>query len=103
MNRTDLAHAVRARHGTTLTPDQAVRAVLDEIARAVIDGDRVTVTGFGSWSAVTREPRTGRNPRTGAPVAIGPRRAPVFRPADAFAAAVANPQSAPDRPITSRR
>ncbi len=56
-----------------------VGAILDEIGDALARGDRVELRGFGAFSTKERPARTGRNPRTGVPVAVDAKRVPVFR------------------------
>ena len=58
-----------------------VNAILHEIARAMAEGDRVEIRGFGTFSVKIRTPRTARNPRTGASVQIGTKLMPYFRAA----------------------
>ncbi len=43
----------------------AVDIILGEIAQALIDGRRVEIRGFGSFSVRTRKPRSTKNPKTG--------------------------------------
>ena len=47
-----------------------VDAVLDLIAAALVAGDRVELRGFGSFMVKERQARAGRNPKTGARVAV---------------------------------
>lgn len=56
-----------------------VNAMLDEIADALKDGNRVEMRGFGSFSVRQRNARQGRNPRTGASVEVSEKAAPFFR------------------------
>jgi DNA-binding protein HU-beta len=51
-------------------------------------GDRVGLTGFGTWEQVTRSARTARNPRSGEPVKVKASKAPRFRPGQTFKAVV---------------
>ena len=60
--------------------EQAVDAVLDEIAVALAQGGRVELRGFGAFSVRKRDARTGRNPRTGAAVKVSAKRVPFFKP-----------------------
>ena len=60
--------------------DKIVDAILDEMVDALRRGDRVELRGFGAFSAKLRGPRQGRNPRTGAVVAVGKRALPYFKP-----------------------
>ncbi|MFJ6380165.1 HU family DNA-binding protein [Kitasatospora sp. NPDC092039] len=59
---------------------RAVEAILDVIVRAVVDGEQVSVTGFGTFQAVEIGSRTARNPKTGTVVQVPARRVPRFRP-----------------------
>jgi integration host factor subunit beta len=59
--------------------EQVINAILDTITDALAQGGRVELRGFGTFTAKKREPRTGRNPRTGEAVSISEKVAPVFR------------------------
>jgi DNA-binding protein HU-beta len=50
------------------------------ISRALKSGDKVQITGFGSFETRKREARKGRNPRTGKEINIGPSTSAAFRP-----------------------
>lgn len=56
-----------------------VDAIIDRIADALVAGDRVELRGFGSFSVKERQARAGRNPRTGAPVAVSAKGALIFK------------------------
>lgn len=49
------------------------------IAEALKAGDKVQITGFGTFETRQRKARTGRNPRTGKEIKIGPTTSPTFR------------------------
>ena len=55
-------------------------AVKDTLAR----GDHIEIRGFGTFKVRHRKARTARNPRTGEPVKVAPRVAPVFKPSGHF-------------------
>jgi len=59
--------------------ERIVVTIFDEIATALARGDRVELRGFGAFSVKKREPRTGRNPRTGEQVAVASKRVPYFK------------------------
>ncbi|MFT4295080.1 MAG: HU family DNA-binding protein [Micropruina sp.] len=85
MNTKELAAAVAARTGLNLSAaHDSVAAVLDLIAAEVADGEPVNLAGFGVFEARRRSARTGRDPRSGEPIAIAERRTPGFRAAAAF-------------------
>ncbi|MCG7598910.1 integration host factor subunit beta [Halomonas sp. McH1-25] len=60
--------------------EAAVRIILDDITDALADGGRVEIRGFGSFSLHYREPRLGRNPKTGDPVDLDGKYVPHFKP-----------------------
>ena len=60
--------------------ESAVRIILDDITDALSDGGRVEIRGFGSFSLHYREPRLGRNPKTGEPVDLDGKFVPHFKP-----------------------
>ncbi len=59
--------------------ERIVNTVLDEVIRAMKDGDRVELRGFGAFSVKSRNARTGRNPRTGTAVEVVAKRVPFFK------------------------
>ena len=59
--------------------EHIVNAILDEITDALSRGDRVELRGFGAFSVKQRPARTGRNPRTGAHVAVDQKCVPFFK------------------------
>lgn len=59
--------------------ERIVTTIFDEIADALARGDRVELRGFGAFSVKRRDPRQGRNPRTGEPVAVESKTVPFFK------------------------
>lgn len=95
MKKHDLIEGVARRTGETeARAAVAVDAVFAAVTEAIAGGDGVTVPGFGSFRVVERAPRNGRNPQTGEAMAIGARRAPVFRPGSRLKEAVAGSDGA---------
>ena len=66
-------------HLTLRHVERIVNTVFEEIIDALAKGDRVELRGFGAFSVKKREPRTGRNPRTGEQVAVASKRVPYFK------------------------
>ena len=60
--------------------EKVVNEIFDEMVEALRRGDRVELRGFGVFSAKLRAARQGRNPRTGAIVAVAKRALPYFKP-----------------------
>ncbi len=86
MTRSDLAARLAERFPqlTQRDTELAVKTVLDAMAEALALGHRIEIRGFGSFSISHRPPRVGRNPRSGAQVAIPEKRVPHFKPGKAL-------------------
>ncbi|MBM3491524.1 MAG: integration host factor subunit beta [Alphaproteobacteria bacterium] len=59
--------------------ERVVTTIFEEIAQALCRGDRVELRGFGAFSVKRRPSRIGRNPRTGAAVAVTEKATPYFK------------------------
>ena len=59
--------------------ERIVNVIFDEIVGALARGDRVELRGFGAFTVKHRPPRQGRNPRTGASVAVDEKFVPFFK------------------------
>ena len=59
---------------------KAIDAMIRVTVQALREGERLTLTGLGTFSIQQRSERVGRNPRTGATVKIPPRKVIKFRP-----------------------
>jgi DNA-binding protein HU-beta len=89
VNKTDLVAKLAERlDGDRATAVTAVNGVLEEIERSVARGERVSLSGFGTFDRRERAARTGRNPRTGESIEVGASVVPVFRAGTAFKAVV---------------
>ena len=90
MTRSDVVDllAERLPRLTQKDADAAARALLQAMSDALEQGQRIEIRGFGSFSVTRRNPRLGRNPRTGQSVAIPERRVPHFKPGKALRDAV---------------
>ncbi len=66
-----------------LTPEEVERIIdlfFSQIVQRLAEGGRVELRGFGAFSTRERNPRKGRNPRTGASVDVPAKRVPYFKP-----------------------
>jgi DNA-binding protein HU-beta len=95
VNKAELVAALETRLGSRKAAADALEAVIDTIQRAVVRGEKVAISGFGSFEKAVRNARTGRNPRTGEKVRIKKTSVPRFRPGTAFKGYVADPRSMP--------
>lgn len=59
--------------------ERVVSTVFNEITKALSDGNRVELRGFGVLSVRVRKPRLARNPKTGAKVEVAEKRVPFFK------------------------
>ena len=73
---------------TNKAAKEAVGALLDGIRDALKKGDKVILTGFGTFSVRQRKARKGRNPQTGASLNIPAKKAPGFTAGKALKKAV---------------
>ncbi|WP_128380913.1 HU family DNA-binding protein [Streptomyces cavernae] len=84
MNKAQLVEAIADKVGGRQQAADAVDAVLDAIVRATVAGERVSVTGFGSFEKVDRPARYARNPQTGERVRVKKTSVPRFRAGQGF-------------------
>ncbi|WP_433228506.1 HU family DNA-binding protein [Actinomadura formosensis] len=96
MNRSELVRVVAERAGSDETAARRhVDAVFDTVMERVSAGERVIVTGFGTFDRLARPARSARNPRTGLPVEVPAAQVPRFRSGQTFRNRVAASDSAP--------
>jgi DNA-binding protein HU-beta len=95
VNKAQLVEAIADKVGGRQQAADAVDAVLDAIVRAVVSGDRVSVTGFGSFEKVDRPARYARNPQTGERVRVKKTSVPRFRAGQGFKDLVAGSKKLP--------
>jgi integration host factor subunit beta len=80
----------------TELPRKESEAVVDTIFESIIaalqSDDKIEIRGFGSFRTRERRGRTGRNPKTGAKVAVPPKKIPYFKPSKELKDYVNNPR-----------
>jgi integration host factor subunit beta len=80
MNKSDLIAALSRKENITVKDAvNIVNMIFDGFAEAIKSGGRVEIRGLGSFSARLYEAYTGRNPKTGAGVAVNSKRLPFFK------------------------
>ncbi len=80
MNKTELIAAAAERSGLTKKDaEKVLNAAIDAISAALVQGDKVQVSGFGIFEVKEREARVGRNPRTGEAMEIAASKVPGFK------------------------
>ena len=81
LTRMDLSEAVFREVGLSRNESaQLVETVLEEMSDALVRGEQVKISSFGTFSVRDKSARIGRNPKTGEEVPINPRRVLTFRP-----------------------
>lgn len=81
LTRMDLSEAVFREVGLSRNESaQLVESVLDHVSAALVKGEQVKISSFGTFSVRSKSARVGRNPKTGEEVPINPRRVLTFRP-----------------------
>lgn len=82
MTRSDIIAALSTKFPTLQQGDvvESAALIINAITQALANGRRAEVRGFGVFSVTAKRPRTGRNPKTGAPVAVPAKHAPHFKP-----------------------
>lgn len=81
LTRADLSEAVYREVGLSRNESaDLVESVLSHMSDALVRGETVKISSFGTFSVRQKNERVGRNPKTGTEVPIPPRRVLVFRP-----------------------
>ena len=81
LTRMDLSEAVFREVGLSRNESAGlVERVLEMMSDALVEGEQVKISSFGTFSVRAKTARVGRNPKTGEEVPISPRRVMTFRP-----------------------
>lgn len=81
LTRMDLSEAVFREVGLSRNESaDLVETVLEHVSDALVSGESVKISSFGTFSIRSKNERIGRNPKTGEEVPIAPRRVLTFRP-----------------------
>jgi DNA-binding protein HU-beta len=103
VNKAQLVEAIADKLGGRQQAADAVDAVLDAIVRATVAGDRVSVTGFGSFEKVDRPARYARNPQTGERVRVKKTSVPRFRAGQGFKDLVSGSKKLPKNDVAVKK
>ena len=81
MNKTELIAAAAQSAGMTKKDtERVINAAIDVITQSLIAGEKVQLSGFGTFEARDRKERTGCNPHNAQPIRIAATRGPAFKP-----------------------
>ena len=90
MTKTDLIAQVAANtEMSKKSAELAVNAAFDALSKAMAEGEKITISGFGTFEVRDRAAREGKNPATGAPISIPATKVPAFKAGKALKDAVA--------------
>ena len=80
LNKSDLIERIALKNPHLAEPlvEEAVKIMIDQMIEALSTDNRIEIRGFGSFALHHREPRVGRNPKTGEEVPITARRVVTF-------------------------
>ena len=103
MNKSDLvAKIAESAELTKVQAEKALNSFIAETIAALKTGDKITLVGFGTFSAVTGAARTGRNPETGKALKIAAKTNGKFSPGKALKDLAAKPAKASKAPAKKK-
>ena len=90
LNKSDLIIQISEKNPHLSEPvvEDAVRIMIDHMISALASNQRIEIRGFGSFALHHRDPRVGRNPKTGRSVEVSAKAVPHFKPGKALRDAV---------------
>ena len=89
MTKADLIAQVAANtEMTKKDADKAVNAMFEALSKALADGEKITISGFGTFEVRERSERIGRDPRTSEEIIIPASKTPAFKAGKALKDAV---------------
>ena len=82
MTKSELIERIASRQSQLSLKDVelAVKTIIEQMSQKLASGERIEIRGFGSFSLHYREPRQGRNPKTGEAVELNGTYVPHFKP-----------------------
>ena len=82
MTKSELIESIAAKQSQLSSKDVelAVKTIIEHMSQTLSVGERIEIRGFGSFSLHYREPRKGRNPKTGDAVQLTGKYVPHFKP-----------------------
>ena len=100
MTKADLIDEVsRLAELTRKDSEVIVETIFDSVVRSLRAGDKIEIRGFGSFRTRQRNPRVGRNPKTGERVEVPAKKIPYFKPSKELKDVVNN--SAQTQPVVT--
>ena len=89
ITKKDIVEDIALRTGLTQVDTKVIiESFLSSVVKAMSEGNNIEIRGFGSFALHHREPRVGRNPKTGKSVEVAAKAVPHFKPGKALRDAV---------------
>ena len=80
MNKSEMVEALAAKKGISFKKaEEIIYTVFEAMTKALLEGDRIEIRGFGSFVVNEYKAYTGRNPKTGEAIAVKPKKLPFFK------------------------
>ena len=80
MNKSEMIEALAVKKAISFKKaEEIINTVFETMTRALLDGDRIEIRGFGSFVVNEYKSYTGRNPKTGEAIAVRPKKLPFFK------------------------
>ena len=80
MNKSEMIEALVAKKGISIKKgEEIINTVFESMTKALLEGDRIEIRGFGSFVVNEYKAYTGRNPKTGEAIAVKPKKLPFFK------------------------
>lgn len=81
MTKSELIEKISAKQQLSVKDvELAIKTIIEHMSQSLATGERIEIRGFGSFSLHYREPRKGRNPKTGEAVELTGKYVPHFKP-----------------------
>ena len=80
MNKSELIESLSVQYGLSLKKsEEVVNTIVDTLTAALRSGERIEIRGFGSFVVNEYKAYLGRNPKTGEPIEVKPKKLPFFK------------------------
>ncbi len=80
MNKSELIEALAAKKSISFKKaEEIINSIVDSMTKALLEGDRIEIRGFGSFVVNEYKAYTGRNPKTGEQISVKPKKLPFFK------------------------
>ena len=80
MNKSELVETLAVKYGLSLKKaEEVVSTIVDAMTAALKSGERIEIRGFGSFVVNEYKAYLGRNPKTGQPIEVKPKKLPFFK------------------------